>query len=75
MVEVCTVCVVRRIETIDVCVYDVCLFYACSSGNMVVCVKVFCVTVVVKYCVLVTDVLKYVVYLYKRCDGGWVFCL
>ena len=50
-------------------------FKVCCSHCVVVCGNVCCVATVVKESVFSLRVLKYVVCLYKGCDGCCVFCL
>ena len=49
--------------------------YVCCSNCVGVCGNVCCVAAVVKDSVFSLEVLKYVVCLYKGCDGCCVFCL
>ena len=75
MVEVCAVVflplVARCIETIDVCIWHMVLFYVCCSDCVGVCGNDCCVAAVVKHYFF--GVLKYFVCLCKGCDGCCVF--
>ena len=51
-------------------------FYVCCSDCVGVCGNVYCVEGIVKGSAgLSLEVVKYVVYLYRGCDGCCVFCL
>ena len=50
-------------------------FHACCSDCVGVCWNVCCVAAIVKDSVFSLGVLKYVVCLFKGCDGCCVFCL
>ena len=68
--------VARCLETIDVCIWSMFVFYFCFNDCVGVCGNVCCVAVVVKDSVFFSlGVLKYVVCLCKGCDGCCVFCL
>ena len=53
--------VARCLETIDVCIWRMFVFYVCCSDCVGVCGNVCCVAAVVKNSVLSLGVLKYVV--------------
>ena len=58
------------------CVHGSCLFYVCCSDWLGVCGNVCCVaTAVADSEFLSLEVLKYVVFLCRRCVGYCVFCL
>ena len=66
----------RCLETTDVCIWRMFVFYVSCSDCVGVCGNVSCVTAVVKDSVFFSlGVLKYIVCLCKRCDGCCVFCL
>ena len=68
--------VARCLETIDVCIWRMFVFYVCCSDCVGVCGNVCCVAAVVKNSVFFSlGVLKYVVCLCRGCDGCCVFCL
>ena len=64
--------VARCLETIDACIWRM-FFYVCCSDCVVVCGNDCCVAAVVKDSVFSLRVLKYVVCLFKGCDGCCVF--
>ena len=65
----------RCLETIDVCIWHMFVFYVCCSDCVDVRGNVCCVAAVVKDIVFNLGVLKYVVCLCKGCDEWCVFCL
>ena len=68
--------VARCLETIDVCIWRMFVFFVCCSDCVGVCGNVCCVAAVVKNSVFFSlGVLKYVVCLCRGCDGCCVFCL
>ena len=68
--------VARCLETIDVCIWRMFVFYVCCCDCVEVCGNVCCVAAVVKNSVFLSlGVLKYVVCLCGGCDGCCVFCL
>ena len=69
--------VARCIETIDVCIWRMFVFYVCCSDCVGVCGNVCCVAAVVKKKKWFSSlgVLKYVVCLCRGCAGCCVFCL
>ena len=68
--------VTRCLETIDLCIWRMFVFYVCCSDGVGVCVNVCCVAAVVKNSgFLCLGVLKYVLCLCSVCDGCCVFGL
>ena len=67
--------VARCLETIDVCIWRMFVFYVCCSDCVSVCWNVCCVAAVVTNSVFSLGLLKYVVSLCGGCDGCCVLCL